>query len=169
MDQFYVALINLILPYAIIKWPTGSGGHIPRRSNTGAAIVRPLKYKNIQKIVCQLSRTTRRTAGLKWTTEFKVTECDVSKTGCRKNRSLTAVKSRVFFLICHVSSQHCKYLLVKAVNTSEHSQLISECWLHVWTHTRRLRLDKLKCIFRKWAEGIVLKRDHWAQIQGVGD
>jgi len=168
MDQFYVALISLILPYAIIEWPTGSGGHIPRRSSTGAAIVPPLKYKNIQKIVCQLSRTTRRTAGLKWTTECKVTECDVSKTGCRIT-GLWQQWNRGGVLICQVSSQHCKYLLVKAVNTSEHSQLISGCWLHVWTHTRRLRHDKLKCIFRKWAEGIVLKRDHWAQIQGVGD
>jgi hypothetical protein len=82
MNQFYVALISLILPYAIV-WPTGSGGHIPRDSNTGAATVRPLKCKNIQKIVCQLLSTTRRTAGLKWTTEYKVTVCDVSKPGCR--------------------------------------------------------------------------------------
>ena len=70
-------------------------------------------------------------------------------------------------LICQGSSQHCRYLLVKAVNTSEHSQLISECWLLVWTH--RLRHDKLKCIFRKWAEDIALKHDQWAQIEGVGD
>jgi hypothetical protein len=154
MNQFYVALISLILP---ILRPTGSGGHIPRGNNTGAATARPMKCKNIQKITCQLSSTTRRTAGLKRTTEFKVMECDVSKTGCRVTGQWQQWNRRGV-LICQVSSQHCKYLLVKAVNTSEHSQLISECWLHVWTH--RLRHDKLKCIFRKWAEDTALKRDH---------
>ena len=152
MNQFYVALISLILPYAIV-WPTDSGGHIPQDSNTGAATARPLKCKNIQKIICQLSSTIRRTAGLKRTTEFKVMECDVSKTGGRIT-GLWEQWNRGGVLICQGSSQHCKYLLVRAVNTSEHSQLISECWLHVWT--LRLRHDKLKCIFRKWAEDIAL-------------
>jgi hypothetical protein len=104
MNQFYVALMSLILPYGIL-WPTGSGGHSPRGSNTGAATARPLKCKNIQKIICQLSSTTRRTAGLKWTTEFKVMECDVSKTGCRI-RGLWEQWNRGGVLVCQGSSQN---------------------------------------------------------------